>query len=610
MKKCIQFIIFTLSLFFISIIQVFSEETPRYDLDDVLIVSSSRTPLSLIDIARNVTVIEKDEIIDAPANTIKDLLNYISAIDLRQRGPNGVQGDISIRGGSFEQTLILINGIKVTDPQTGHHNLNLPVSLPEIERIEILKGSASKLYGPNAMSGVINIITKKSEKLTGSIETSTGDYGLYSSTISASIPIKNLTQGVSLTKNASNEYSQGNEYDISMISYNSTLNLNDLDINLSARYIDKEFGAYKFYSDRFPDEWEKTETIILSSTVNFDLNSIKNAMRLNWRRHNDDFILDRNRPEWFHNQHSTDQYGIEFQSSLATSLGITVLSIEIAKEEVEGNSLGNHKRNRSGLFIEHSQVLSGVTLVPGFSFYKYTDYDWEYYPGLDIGYQVNDHIRLYGSMGKSFRIPTYTELYYVSPANIGNPDLKPEEAWTYEIGGKWTKKQYIIDAAYFVREGENLIDWSRKDSESIWQVRNISELTTSGIDLELTAYPKEIWENDYLSKVTISYSYINADYSSGEFESKYVLDHLEHKIVFASNFNYSNSLKQMVSVRYQKRFEGDNYTIIDSRLSYTYNSLRLFVDVTNIFDQDYIEVGTIEMPGRWFKAGLKLELFE
>ncbi len=605
-----KYYIFILSILIISIANVLADDNPQYDLDNIVIVSSSRAPLSLKDIARDVTVIENDEISKAPVSTVEDLLSYASGLDIRQRGPNGVQGDISIRGGSFEQTLILIDGIKVSDPQTGHHNLDLPVSLAEIERIEILKGSASKLYGPNAMSGVINIITKKNEKLTGSIDASVGDFGLYNNTLTLSLPLEKFTQGVSFSKQASDGYGTGNEYDISKMSYSSSLKLENTGIDFSARYIDKEFGAYKFYSDRFPDEWENTETILLNSSINFVINSIKNAMRLNWRRHNDDFILDRSRPEWYRNQHTTDQYGLELQSSFNTSYGTTVIGLELAKEELEGNSLGDHKRNRTGVFVEHSQVLSNVTIVPGFSFYKYTDYDWEYYPGLDIGYQINSEIRMYGSMGKSFRIPTYTELYYISPANIGNPDLKPEEAWTYEIGGKWSKEKFIFDLAYFVREGENLIDWSRKDTESIWQVRNISELTTSGIELELSAFPATIWDFDYISKVALSYSYLNADYNSRDYESKYVLDHLEHKLVLKADLRYNNSINQTLCGRYQKRFEGDSYTIVDSRLSYTYNSLRLFFDITNIFDQNYIEVGSIKMPGRWVKVGMSLDLFD
>ena len=600
----------TIVFFLILTFQVIAQENPQYNLDDVVIVSSSRVPLSLKDIARDVTVIEKDEIAKAPVNTIEDLLSYASGLDMRQRGANGVQGDISIRGGSFEQTLILIDGIKVTDPQTGHHNLDLPVSLSEIERVEILKGSASKLYGPNAMSGIINIITNQDEKLSGSFEATAGDFGLYNSTVAFSLPLNNFTQRVSFSRNASEGYGNGNEYDISKMSYSSSIDLPDVAIDLSARYIEKEFGAYKFYSDRFPDEWENTETILLSSTINHSIKSFNNRLRVNWRRHNDDFILDRNNPEWYRNQHTTDQYGLEMQSSIATSYGTTVVGIELAKEKLQGNSLGDHKRNRTGLFVEHSQSLSDVTIVPGFSFYKYSDYDWEYYPGLDIGYQVNSEIRLYGSMGKSFRIPTYTELYYVSPANIGNPDLKPEESWTYEIGGKWSKEKFIFDLAYFIREGENLIDWSRVDAGDVWQVRNISELTTSGIDVEFIAFPKEIWGCKYINKIALSYSYLNADYSSGDYESKYILDHLEHQVVMKANIKFNNSINQMISGRYQRRFESDSYTIFDTRLSYKYNSLRLFIDVTNIFNQDYIEVGTIEMPGRWVKVGLNLDLFD
>ena len=137
-----------------------TEVKMQYDLDEIE-VTAQRSPALFSQVAQIISVIEKEEIEATSSQSIQDLLEYVAGVDVRQRGAEGVQADISIRGGTFDQTLILLNGINITDPQTGHHNLNLPVSIAQVERIEILEGPAARIYGPNAFSGTINIVTKK-----------------------------------------------------------------------------------------------------------------------------------------------------------------------------------------------------------------------------------------------------------------------------------------------------------------------------------------------------------------------------------------------------------------------------------------------------------------
>jgi iron complex outermembrane receptor protein len=133
----------------IAIEQDTTEIKMEYDLAEIE-VSAQRSPALYSQVARIVSVIERKEIESSPAQSVQDLLEYVAGVDVRQRGVEGVQADVSIRGGTFDQTLILLNGINITDPQTGHHNLNIPLSLSQIERIEILEGPAARVYGPNA----------------------------------------------------------------------------------------------------------------------------------------------------------------------------------------------------------------------------------------------------------------------------------------------------------------------------------------------------------------------------------------------------------------------------------------------------------------------------
>ncbi|HMA87091.1 MAG TPA: TonB-dependent receptor plug domain-containing protein, partial [Desulfosalsimonadaceae bacterium] len=132
----------------------------RYHELDPVVVTGSHAPARLSEYGVSVSVITREDIAVLPADNFTDVLEHVNGVDVRQRGAGGVQTDIGIRGASFEQTLIMVDGVAISDPQTGHHNMNLPVTLSDIERIEVVKGPAARIYGPNAMGGVINIITR------------------------------------------------------------------------------------------------------------------------------------------------------------------------------------------------------------------------------------------------------------------------------------------------------------------------------------------------------------------------------------------------------------------------------------------------------------------
>lgn len=129
------------------------------NLNEVM-VRENRLKLPFSKQNRNIWIIDNQQIKNLPSRSVSELLSYVTGVDVRQRGPGGVQADISIDGGTFDQTLVLINGIKVSDPQTGHNMMNLPISVDDIDHIEVLRGSASRIYGTNALTGAINIVTK------------------------------------------------------------------------------------------------------------------------------------------------------------------------------------------------------------------------------------------------------------------------------------------------------------------------------------------------------------------------------------------------------------------------------------------------------------------
>ncbi len=590
-----------------------------FRLDDV-VVTASRVPSLQSDLSRSVVVISRSEIAVTPARSVSELLSGAAGVDIRHRGGSGVQADFNIRGSGFEQTLILIDGIKFNDPQTGHHNGDIPVAIEDIERIEILKGAGSRLYGPNAMGGVINIITNSAKNKSMSIKSGVGDFGLFERSLRASYFTGPVSHLATFSKRNSTSHRDNTEFDIVNVSYDANITAGPGPITFSARYTDKSFGAHQFYSVNFPDEYEATETTFISSSAELNSGNFTFSPKLFWKRHEDDFILDRNRPDWYRNRHTTDMYGGELQASLTSSKTVVTVGGEIAGEEIESTNLDDHYRTRAGVFSEVSWIpIEKLSVVAGLSLYAYTDDKWTPSPGIDAGYHISNDVRVYASVGKSFRMPTFTDLYYYSPANRGNPELFPEEGWTFETGIVWQNNSVSVKPSIFLREGRDMIDyiWTEDsvwtgDSiwtvDSYWQAENVSQSTTRGFELNTGFNLIGKWEASPLASANFRYTYLDIEWYAGNRTSKYFMDHLRHQAVLDISTVEFLSITNSWRVRYQERFNSQKYAIVDVKLDWKYQGFNIYADVTNLFDREYSEIGTIPMPGRWFRMGMSYSL--
>lgn len=581
-----------------------SESVDNYELEPI-VVTASRFPIISSHIGRSVIVITRDEIESSNAQSVQDLLEYALGIDLRRRGSHGIQADVSIRGGTFEQTLILIDGVKINDSQTGHHNLDIPLQIDDIERIEILKGDGSRLYGPNAFSGVINIITKSREKKRVGINGLAGDYELFDAGILLSYPFGISRHYISISGKGSNGYRHNTDFNIYKGYYRLSAELGSGEATISIGYMDKQFGANSFYSNLFPNQREHTKSGFLQGGLNLVNSSISFSSKVYWRNHVDDFILNYEDPEWYHNHHEKDVYGFEFQSIFGSQWGISVLGGEVGNDMIKSSNLGDHSRARGGFFLEHQfKPVKSLSFTSGANAYYYSDWGWSVWPGIDLAFPFTENFRVRSSVGRSFRVPSYTELYYDSPANKGNPDLEPEKAWTYEMGLNWRRKHLMGDFAIFRRKGYNLIDWVRADTNSFWEARNIARVNTNGVEISfwfnlanLKYFP--------IQRVQMGYTFLDSDREIKGFESKYVLNHLKHQIIFDIEHPLVFQLRQNWKLRFEKRISGEKYVLCDTQINRKFKNVELFVKVTNFFNTDYTEVGGIPMPGRWVVSGIK-----
>ncbi|NTW49881.1 MAG: TonB-dependent receptor [Chlorobiales bacterium] len=582
-----------------------------------MVVTASRAPAKG-SAPRSLTVITNDEIKASPIHSVQDILQYVEGVQIQRRGPLGTQADISVRGGTFEQTLVMIDGNKVSDPQTGHHNMNLPISIDDIERVEVLRGAGSRLFGPNAFGGVINIITRSGAQTEVSTDISGGEKGYVAGTASVALPVGNYAQRLSLSKSQSDGYRDNTDFAFTSVSYNSALELGSHKLNLFAGYIDKEFGANQFYSPKYPAQWEETKTTFVSLGGNLRLSESEHFLTLNpklyWRKNEDEFLLNRNNPAFYRNLHTTNVYGGELQLSFVTGLGISAIGLEAGKEDIESSNLGNHKRERGGVFLEQQiGVTERFSVVPGASVYAYSEQNPQFLPALDASYQLTETMKLYASVGKSFRIPTYTELYYKSPTNLGNSNLKPEEAWTYEAGADWHNSFATATLSVFERKGKNIIDWSKLPSESVWQVRNVLDMNTFGLELSGSVNPELLVPALPVSQVRLSYAFLNSSKDDGDFESRYVFNYLKHQVILGVTHGWFAGISQTWKVRYEDREGLAPHTLVDTRVAWQHDwgtfKTELYVEATNLFDVKYVEIEPIPMPGRWIIVGFRPAIF-
>ena len=614
-----------LQLFFILLVIIPIPAYAQIDTTIVmsdLVVNGNRISMPFSEASRNIQIITSEEIKRKPVQSIPEILSYSPGVDIRQRGPMGVQSDIGIRGGTFEQTLILLNGIKLTDPQTGHHVLNIPIPLDNIQQVEVLKGPGARIYGQNAFAGAVNFITKAPEFRKIGLRAYGGSFGSYGGNLSFSLPIGNYKQFISLSRDASDGYRHNTDYGINNIFYQSELPAKNGKYELIVGLTDRKFGANGFYaSPDYTEQYEEVRTSITSLSYESEINNFRIKPRIYWRWNRDKYLFIRDNPGAYQNLHKTNTFGAEINSSYKSDLGITGFGIEFRKETINGDwvrggnetksNLDGFGRDNFGIYADHKFNLgSRFDVTPGVYVNWYSDFGWNAFPGIDMGYMLNDKIRFYGNVGKSYRIPTFYDQYYSSPIEEGNPDLKPEEAVTYEIGMRYINKGVSLEGNYFVRDASQLIDWVLNPIDNIWRSQNFQNLMTNGVELSLNFNFNELIDVELpIYNVGISYNYLNQDIDKEEsVQSRYALEHIRNQVIFGVEHKIVGKLKNSFKMRYVDRIEQDSYVLIDDRIYYEQNeNFIIFLEAVNLTDQQYSEVMT-PMPGRWIRGGFMLNV--
>lgn len=637
----------------------------KLELEEVEVVGQ-KTTVIVEKLPRLVELIDAQIIQNSPSQSFQDLIQYSSNIDISQRGQFGIQSDVSIRGGSFDQVLILQNGINLTDPQTGHHNLNLPIDQESIYKIEVLNGPAARALGANAFTGAINIITKPEDNNHISLSLNTGQFGYFRAHIGANLTTEKTKHLLSASYSVSNGYMANTDFSAVNFYYHGDYQLTRFTKVFTQFGVNnKAFGANSYYTPKFPEQFEETSIFYFTAGLKTGKTIIFKP-EVFWRRHIDRFELFRedkdyygfnngllisNNPQntlfdtitWYtnHNYHQTDIFGANINASYKSIAGTTTFGTGMRSENILSNALGTDMvnqisvigrddvfydkqdfRNSFDLFTEHSfqgekLFLSGGALLHWNSF---EPNKLNFVPGIDAGVNLTENISFVGSYNYTIGHPTFTDLGYRGPTNQGNPNLKPYSQHSYETGFKLKSNSFRAGIIGFYTNGKNNINWVRNDELNRYLAINIDLSENIGLE-SFVRYRNG--NNDiagkFLNEIYIGYTFIDTYRSISTEYSKYtnirnkavarIVQKPLKNIILSWNFMY----KQRIGDYLTYNFESGEYIhnqypevfLIDLRATYTIKKFVVYIEGSNLLDKIYIESGSIPQPGIWFKGGIK-----
>ena len=634
---------------------------------DEVTVTASRVPMPMLQTARIVSVITHEQIESLPAQSVNDVLKYAAGVDVRQRGAFGIQTDISIGGGTHDQIVVLLNGVNISSPQTGHLAVDLPISLNDIERIEILEGAASRVYGTSAFSGAINIVTrsttttKNSEKSTspnlgGSLSLSGGSYGTLGADLALHLNGQSFGHNLSGGWQQSDGGTPNSDFQKFRAFYRGNASTSTTDINWQLGLSGMDYGANTFYSGKYPNQYESNRRYMLSVGTQTK-GRIVLSPQLYWTRSLDHYQLIKH-TQTGENFHLTDVYGVSVNARTNWLLGTTSLGADFRNEGILSTSLGrpldedlyvqipghsdlyySKKDNRTNIcyFFEHDVLLSRWTISMGVMANMNTGLDYRYrlYPGVDISYRPSSAWKLYASWNMAQRMPTFTDLYYKSPTNEGNTGLKPEKTSEFKVGARYRTKGLETHISGFYRHEKSMIDWIMTAADSVNGFTTYHAANFKLDNMGLTAdahifFPEFMSNNTPLRSLSVQYAYIHQKRHDDTpvYASSYALDYLRHKLVTRLDLQIITHLSATLSYRWQQRMgsyirydalrQSDGtvsytqartsyrpYGLLDLRFSWNASRYDVYLEGNNLLSHRYYDLGNVRQPGFWLMAGAK-----
>ena len=565
-----------------------------------VVVTGTFEPMTLEEIDRAVRVLPARSQ-GLVLNSLVDLLRLDPSVDLEERARDGVQTDVSIRGATFGQTLVLLNGQRLNDAQSGHHNMDIPVPLDAVSRVEELRGSGSTMYGSDAIGGVINVIAEPPAVTEFRLRTALGNDGINQQRASLGIAFRKVSEQVSFSRDFSSGFRPDRDYRNLQFASTTRLVSSLGTSSITAAYMDHPFGADQFYGNF--NSWEDTKTWFAG--LQQQLGDLTTAS-FSFRRHSDLFVLFRDRPEVFTNHTSDESYQAALRRHQEISANATAFyGAETLHESIVSGNLGDHSRSRGAIYAAMDfRALKRFSLSVSAREEIYRSFSGALTPTVSGAMWLSQRLKLRASGSQAFRVPSYTDLFYHDPGNVGNPDLRPETARTYEAGLDWIPSAKVRgDLTVFERRVRDGIDYFRLSPDDIWQALNISNQKFTGAEAALHLTPSRT------QAIDLRYTALRGVQDTVPLGfTKYTFNYPTHSGVVQWQVNPKGNFVFRTRVGVLDRRSGDTYALWDVYAAMPHGKVHPFLQISNLANSSYHEILGVPMPGRTVIGGLELVL--
>jgi iron complex outermembrane receptor protein len=568
---------------------------------EIVVVTGTFVPAPLSEYDRSV------ETLDTRQNpllfdSLMDYLRLDPAINLCERAPGGVQSDLSILGSTFAENLVLLNGLRLNDAQTAHHDMDVAVPVEAISRIEVLRGSGSTFYGSDAMGGAVNFITAPAQATEIRLRAGVGNQGFNQQHALASLLMRNWSETIAADRDFSTGFIPDRDYRSSSASSETRLKsaLGQTDLLFAGS--DRPYGADQFYGPYA--SWERTKNWFASAQQDIGQ---RTSAAFGYRRHSDEFILVRDDPSIYENNHVDGSWQVALRRHDPLSDNFTVsYGAEGQGDAIQSNNLGDHARNREAAYANFDfRMLRRFSLSAGAREELFSGGTSLFSPALAGGLTVRPSLRLRASASRGFRLPTYTDLYYSDPANKGNPSLKPESAWSLDTGADWApRSRFSLATTFFQRWDRNVIDYVQFAPGQQYQATNIDHLHFTGIEAHADfRLPRQ-------QDVQLAYTFLHGDHAPlpADEVSRYVFDYPTHEALFAWTGAWREWLVARTRVGITQRFEHQAYPVWDLAVARSTGRIRPFLQLTNLSNTGYEEIPGVLMPSHSVIGGVEIVL--
>jgi iron complex outermembrane receptor protein len=577
-------------------------------VSETVVVLGEIAPVASGEAARPVAAIplQEEHLVNAD---VEDGLRADASVDIQQRGAGGVMNDVSVRGATFEQTLILLDGLRVDDVETAHFNLDLPVPMAALDGADVLHGAGSTMYGSDAIGGVVDFETWKPEATQLRLRGGAGSFSEDQEGVLAAVVGKRWSEVLAADRDRSEGFTYDRDYRTEDMSSESRFQsgLGKSDVLLAAD--DRKFGANQFYG-AYPS-WERTKGWFAALTHSFGEHT---SAAMAYRRHSDEFVLFRAQPAIYENNHVDYGYEGAVRDRREIAKHVTLLTgVEETADQIASTNLGHHGQNRSAGYGEAEWRGARGSLAAGLREEGYGGRVVSS-PMAEGALRVGTSLKLRGSGGYGFRFPTFLDRYYSDPVHHGNPNLKPESAWNYEGGADWYPTGDVAaSVTVFTSRQTNTIDYTRPTTSGVYTATNLPSLAFTGVEGSLQ------WRVSSTQQVKAAWTWLSG--------SKGAIAGLQSQYVYQYAINNGRAEWQWRArpgVLVQSRLgvleratqlavgAGPTgltpYAVWDVSAARSVGWWRPYVQMSNLANTGYQEIGGVAMPGRSFVGGVELVL--